>query len=67
MLTKDYSIVGVGNYRALGPNPACELFLVSFQTKNGFYIEKRIKTCNRKRRPCIWLIKPNIFNISLFI
>lgn len=63
MLTKDYSMVGAGNYRALGPNPACELILLSFQTKNGFYIGKRIRICKRKR-PCIWLIK--IFNISLY-
>lgn len=24
-------MVGAGNYRAHGPNPACELFLLSFQ------------------------------------
>lgn len=60
-------MVGAGNYRAHGPNPACELFLLSFQTKNSFYTEKRKRICNRKRIICIWLTKPKIFNISLLI
>lgn len=50
MLTKDYSMVGVGNYRALGPNPACELFLLIFQTKNGFYTEKKNKDMQQKKK-----------------
>lgn len=55
---------------ACGLNLVCELFLLSFQTRIGFYIGEeggKEKKCNRKRIICIWLTKPKIFNILFFM
>ena len=37
ILPKDLSIGGPGKLQPVGPNPACELLLLNFQIKNGFY------------------------------
>lgn len=58
-----------------GLNLPCELILLSCQTRIGFYIggekkrrrRRKEKKCNRKRRICIWLTKPKIFNILFLI